>query len=119
MLRSLVLVLAIPACGRFGFADEPALEPPAHVPGSVAIGGTGTLVLGTSVLDTTALTLDGNPPEHGQLVAVPQLGAGPELALLQADHITITAGATVRVVGGRGLVILARTIEVIGRIDAL
>ena len=118
MLRSLVLVLAIPACGRLGFADEPALEPPTHVPGSVTLGGTGTLELGTSVLDTTALTIDGGPPAHGQLVAVQQVGGGPELAFLQADHVTITAGGTVTVIGGRGLVILARTIEVVGRIDA-
>ncbi len=111
-------LVLIAACGRFGFEDEPPLEPPTHVPGTVTLGGTGALVLGTSLLDTTALTIDGGPPTFGQLVAVPQLGGGPELALLQADHVTITAGTTLTVVGGRGLVILARTVEIAGRIDA-
>ena len=76
--------------------DEPALTAPTHVPGSVTLGGTGTLELGSSEIDTTALTINGGPPAHGQLVAVQQVGAGSELALLQADHVTISAGATVR-----------------------
>lgn len=117
-MRCLVLALTVPACGRYGFVDQPPLQAPTHVPGTVTLGGTGTLVLGTSQIDTTQLTIDGGPPEHGQLVAVPQIGAGPELAMLQAEHVRISDGATVSVIGGRGLVILARTIEVVGRLDA-
>lgn len=104
------------ACGRFGFEGEPPLSAPTHVPGTVTLGGTGTLVLDASVLDTTALTIDGAPPAYGQLVAVAQLGGGPELALLQADRIVVDG--TLDVVGNRGLVILARTIDVSGVIDA-
>lgn len=113
-----MLLVLVAACGRFGFEDEPPLLAPTHIPDSVTLGGTGELVIGTSELDTTALTIDGGPPVTGQLVAVPQLGGGPELALLQADHLTITTGSTLTVVGGRPLVIVARTIEVAGQLDA-
>ena len=117
-MRCSLVLLLVAACGRFGFEDEPPLGPPAHVADTVTLGGTGTLVFGTSVIDTTALTIDGGPPVRGQLVAVPQLGGGPELALLQAEDITLGPGETLRIVGDRGLVIVARTIEIEGRIDA-
>lgn len=117
-MRAASLLLALAACGRSGFDERAPLEPPAHVPDSVTLDSDGDLVLGTSVIDTTALTIDGAAPIRGQLVAIPQLGAGPELALLQAQHISVADGAVVRIVGTRGLVILARTIELGGTLDA-
>jgi hypothetical protein len=117
-VRAVPLLLALSACGRSGFDERAPLEPPAHVPASVTLDGAGSLVLGTSVIDTTSLTIDGASPVRGQLAAIAQLGGGPELALLQAEHITISDGAMVRVVGTRGLVILARTVDVGGSLDA-
>lgn len=103
------------ACGHIGFDEVPPLDPPAHVPDTTLLVGTGTLVLGDAVIDTTELSIDGAPPAHGQLVAVAQPGANTELALLQADHIIVEG--TVRVRGARGLVLLARTVEVTGTLD--
>ncbi len=116
-MRALLLVLALPAC-RFGFVELLPLEVPSHVTDSVPLTGTGQLVLGTAVIDTTALTIDGAAPTLGELSAVAHDGGGPELALLQADRVVVNAGGVVRVVGSRGLVILARTIEIAGTIDA-
>lgn len=117
-MRATPLLLALAACGRSGFDERAPFEPPSHVSDSLTLDADGDLVLGTSVIDTTALTIDGAPPAHGQLVMIEQLGGGPELAVLQAQRITISDGAVVRIVGSRGLVILARTIDVGGTLDA-
>ncbi|CAN5874725.1 hypothetical protein BH11MYX3_BH11MYX3_07470 [soil metagenome] len=116
-MRALPLVLALSAC-RFGFVEQPPVGRPSHVPEAEPLTGMGDLVLGTTVIDTTALTIDGAVPLHGTMIAIAQDGGGPELAVLHADRITVTAGAVVHVVGSRGLVMFATTIEIAGTVDA-
>jgi hypothetical protein len=105
------------ACGRLDFEGAQPF-PPSHVGEVVATGPT-ALVLGDSTIDTDALAIDGAPPPAG-VVFEPrgQLG-GPELALLAVDALAVVEGATVRVVGTRPFVIVARReIDLAGVIDA-
>ena len=113
--RLIVLVLAA-GCGRLQFADEPLGDDVTHVPADAVPTADGVLVLAGGTIDTGALTIDGAAPVAGELLEVPQVGGGPSLALLLAEDITLTG--TVTIVGGRPLVILARTIAVDGVLDA-
>jgi len=99
------------ACGRLQFGEVDALDRPIpHLPPGPLWDGTGELLLEDSVIDTTALTIDGAAPLLGSFVALPQPG-GPELAVLQADLLSIDR---VRVIGTRPLVLVARETLVVG-----
>lgn len=109
------MLFVLAACGRVEF-DEQRLTTVTHLPESVAIVGDGALVLGDGTLDTDALAFNGAPLEAGQMIAVAQVGGGPELALI--DAFTVEVAGEVRVIGGRALVIAATTIDVDGMLDA-
>lgn len=109
------LLLVLVACGRTGFDERPPLEV-THVPDDVEIVSEGSLVLGDGTLDTDTLTFDGAPLASGQMIAVAQVGGGPELALIDASAVAVIG--EVRVIGGRALVIAATTIDVTGVLDA-
>jgi len=108
--------VAAAGCGRIAFSDESLGGDVTHVEEDAIPPATGALVLTGGTIDTTALTIDGAAPAAGELLEVPQIGGGPALALLIAEDITLTG--TVTVVGARPLVILARSIEVGGVLDA-
>lgn len=96
----------------------------AHVPEAGAYPGTERLLLQDgAVIDTDALQVDGTSypggPGDGIVLDVwPQEPPGPELAVLHVHELGI-AGGTVRVRGGRPLVIIASgEIRLAGLLDA-
>ncbi|MBE7449564.1 MAG: hypothetical protein HS111_11905 [Kofleriaceae bacterium] len=91
----------------------------AHVRAEDEYVGTASLTVTVDVLlDTSALTATPGPLPAGVFVAAPQDGGGPELAILRGLDVAIAPGVTVKVVGSRPLVVLARTIVIEGTIDA-
>lgn len=109
-MRLAVVSLLASACGRIGF-DEPFT--PSHL-GERPPPATAALELGDALIDTTALTIDGVVPIDASFVPALQSN-GPEVAVLVVDSLVVTG--TVRVVGGRPLVIVGTTIDVDGVID--
>ncbi len=92
-----------------------------HLAAGDSIAGTAALSLsGTIAIDTGALTLTGATlPAGVTLDARPQLGGGPELAVLHVGSLTVAGGAQVRVTGTRPLVIVADgDVQVDGLVDA-
>lgn len=91
----------------------------AHVRAADEYVGTASLTVTVDVLlDTSALTATPGPLPAGVFVAAPQDGGGSELAILRALDVAIAPGVTVKVVGSRPLVVLARTIVIEGTLDA-
>ncbi|WP_152629963.1 hypothetical protein [Haliangium ochraceum] len=131
MLSALAFALAAGACSSNSSQPAPdgavdantaPFPPAAHVPGDL-VGGEALLTLAAdAVLDTTALTLDGAvaPADAGwSLTAAPHAPEGPELAVLRVGSLDLAAGAYLRVVGERPLVVLAsEDITIAGILDA-
>ncbi len=137
MWRSLVLLTATAACSFVpagGGSDDTAGEdagiaievrdgPEAvtdvvHVPAGEESVGTADLVVTDDVtIDTSALTYSGTLPAGVTLTAVAHDGTGPELAILRVRAFTIDAGATVRAIGERPLVVLAASATIAGTLD--
>ena len=88
-----------------------------HLPASAETLGTDDLQLGDITIDTTQLAIP-NLPSGVTVDQVAQDPGGPELMVIHARDVQIAAGATVRIVGSRPLVILARRITVDGTLDA-
>jgi hypothetical protein len=106
-------------------ADQPpAPRDVVHVPENGWFGGDTTVYWEADVtIDTTALTLTGPGLVGGTpgivFDAQAQEPSGPELAVLHLGDWTVTATATVRVVGNRPLVVISSgDIRLQGRIDA-
>ena len=102
--------------------DAPAVFGVAHVPDAVvtAFDATASVAFANVTIDTGN---GGTPPNANvalpggsHLVTSAQLGGGPELAILEVGDLTITG--TLRVVGGRPLVIVAKTTISVAQIDA-
>lgn len=105
---------ALGACGRLEFDDPLPGRPIPHVE-QPPTSGTSAIILSGAVIDTTALTIDGQPPRGAVFVAVAPAD-GPGLAILQAHAFTF---GDVRVIGVRALVVIARdAIVVQGLLDA-
>jgi hypothetical protein len=93
-----------------------------HVPVGVEMefAATAAVTIDTATLDTGG---GGNPPaidislpQGASLIASPQDGGGPDLAILEVGSLTVTG--TLRVRGTRALVIIARdAIALLGTID--
>ena len=101
-------------------AASPGPDPLHLAPGD---GATGTALLtltGSVTIDTTGPTLTGATLPAGDSFDVrPQVGGGPELAVLHVRALTVLSGAVVRIVGTRPLVIVAASaITVDGTLDA-
>jgi hypothetical protein len=88
-----------------------------HLPASAETLGTADLQLGDVTIDTTQLAVP-NLPSGVTVDHVAQDPNGPELMVIHARDVQISAGATVHVIGSRPLVILARRITVDGKLDA-
>ena len=119
-MRSRAVAICLLGGCRIGFDSAEPVDPfaPSHV-GATVGGGRGVLVLGDAVIDTTTLLINGAPPAAGGTLSTAPQPGGPELAILHVDALTIEAGATVRVIGGRPLVIVAdHDIEIVGVLDA-
>jgi hypothetical protein len=99
-------------------AGEPIPEIP-HLAPTDRATGSDPLVLGSLTIDTTVLTVGaaGLPP-GASFDPVPQWPNGPELAVLRVGSLEVTAGATVRAIGTRPLVILASgEVSILGTLD--
>src|SRR5262245_7491331 len=93
----------------------------AHVPDEAEVAGSADLVLSGDVrIDTSALTIsDQRPPAGVVFDSSPQDGGGLDLAILHVDALQVSAGARVRVVGRRPLVVIAGgAVSITGIIDA-
>ncbi len=116
MRRLGVVACLFAGCGRVDF-DAPRPFVPSHLTDSVPLGAI-RLQLGNATIDTTTLTIDGLVPAGARFLTSPQPGGG-DLAVLHVAALTISDGATVRVVGSRPLVIVASsTIDIEGTLDA-
>jgi hypothetical protein len=92
-----------------------------HLGSADSASGTAPLTLGGTVtIDTTGLTISGITLAPGDSFdARPQLGGGPELAVLHLGSLVVSAGASVRITGSRPLVIVADgPVTVDGKLDA-
>ncbi len=101
---------------------DPIVEDIAHVPLAAETAGVADVaIIGTVVVNTTNLTFDGGAPPTGATfdLSAQETGTGPQLAILHLRSLTVQAGATLRAVGGRPLVIIAsRSVTINGVIDA-
>jgi hypothetical protein len=99
--------------------DVPAVtDDIAHVGPADEYVGAGALEITTNwVFDTTTLLSTPDLPAGVSLVTANQDGGGPELAILRADGFSIASGKTLRVIGSRPLVVLARSITIDGVLD--
>jgi len=102
--------------------DAPAVSAVAHVPDAVitAFDATASVTFASATIDTGT---GANPPfanvtlpSGAHLLTSAQLGGGPELAILEVGDLTVTG--TLRVVGGRPLVIIAKTTISVAQLDA-
>ncbi|MBL8952989.1 MAG: hypothetical protein JNK82_19585 [Myxococcaceae bacterium] len=91
-----------------------------HLPPDGQFAGSADLTLGSVVVDTSVPEVRGLALPSGVTFAVrPHEPFGPELAVLHVRGLTVSAGAVVRVIGSRPLVVVAGTdIEVSGVLDA-
>src|SRR5262245_22048435 len=87
-----------------------------HIPDQGAVAGNGDLTLvGSVTIHTGSLTVLGATlPTGVSFDSWPQVPSGPELAVLHVRALEIAAGASVRVVGPRPLVIISSRGVVIG-----
>jgi hypothetical protein len=94
----------------------------AHVPASVTatFAGTASVTFANVIIDTRsgaeAPISSQALPSGAVLLTTPQDGGGPELAIFEVGDLEITG--TLRVVGVRPLVIIARSTMVVNAIDA-
>src|SRR5262245_40777214 len=124
-MRALWLAIACAGCGfeTDGQPQPPSVDPfdPSNLDDAGALAGvTGGLDLGVGsyVLDTSqpSLAVSGG--------AAVDLGGGrftseSSMTVLALDHLSVAAGATVRVIGDRALLVLVRgDVTIDGRIDA-
>jgi hypothetical protein len=104
-----------------GDDDGPAntLEPLHLGPGD-GVPGTDPLTLdGNVTINTDGPAISTSLPPGVTFDVRPQLGGGPELAVLHVAALTVTAGADVRITGARPFVIVAGgDVEVLGVLDA-
>jgi hypothetical protein len=100
-------------------ADVPRVEGVLHLPPDAWYAGTADVALTGGEIDTDELTIPSGALPDGVLFDVwPQPG-GPELAVLHIKALTIAPDSTVRVVGGRPLIVIAaEDITVDGILDA-
>jgi hypothetical protein len=78
-----------------------------------------TVAAGTVINTGSGTTQPSITPSVSSLVAVVAQSGGPDIASLAFRSITVPAGVTLRVTGGRALALLsATTINVVGSIDA-
>ncbi len=101
--------------------SPPPVHDADHVPSDVdaAFAGTADVTLadatidtGTSGMPTSSVQL----PNGARFVVTPQDGGGPELAVLEVGSLNVTG--TLRVIGGRPLVVVAATTITVDVIDA-
>jgi len=99
-------------------AGEAVVEDIHHVPAAEErLGVVDVTIANDLVLDTTDLAVTSGEPAGITLVAVPQDGGGPELAVLRVRDLVIVPGVVLRASGSRPLVILARSVRIDGVID--
>ncbi|MBL8626633.1 MAG: hypothetical protein JNK64_35420, partial [Myxococcales bacterium] len=101
----------------------PPDAPPAGVahldPADAVVGAADLRVMtGTVTIDTSALTISGISGSGVTVVAAAQVPAGPELAVLRLDALGVASGATLKAIGTRPLVIVARTASIDGTLTA-
>lgn len=90
------------------------LGPGDGVAGSAPLGLTGVVMVNTSVPSISVAL-----PEGDTLDVRPQLGSGPELAVLHVGSLDVASGAVVTIVGTRPLVIVAAgAASIAGTLDA-
>jgi hypothetical protein len=102
-------------------ADLPNAIDPFHLGPGDGLPGTGALVLtGSVAIDTSIPLIKGMTLPAGVTFDVrPQLGGGPDLAVLHVATLDVQGGAMVRIVGTRPLVIVASgVVTVSGVLDA-
>jgi hypothetical protein len=95
--------------------------PPLHLGSGDGDPGTAPwTITGTVMIDTTSLTITGAAlPAGDTFDARPQLGSGPELAVLHVGTLAIASGAIVTVTGSRPFVIVAGgDVTIDGTLDA-
>jgi hypothetical protein len=100
--------VVLAGCGRIDFVPPfgPAFAP-THLLAPVDPGGE-VLSLGDATIDTTALTIDGAPPPASAAFVVAPQADGTEVAVLVVGGLEVEAGATVRAIGARPLVVVSR-----------
>lgn len=99
----------------------PAPLQPVHVGPGDGDAGTAPLTLGGAItIDTSAPSITGVTLPPGVTLDVrPQLGGGPDLAVLHVGALDVSAGAVVKIIGTRPLVIAAGgAVDVAGKLDA-
>jgi hypothetical protein len=92
-----------------------------HLADGDSVAGTSALMLSDTIaIDTGSLMISGATlPAGVTFDARPQLGGGPELAVLHVGGLMVTSGAQVRITGTRPLVIVAGgDVQVDGVLDA-
>jgi hypothetical protein len=112
--RSDVLVNGYTVTG-FGSSAEPL-----HLAtGDGTPGGAPLMLTGTVTIDTSAPSISVVLPAGDSLDVRPQLGGGPDLAVLHVDALTVASGANVIITGSRPFVIVAGgDVVVDGTLDA-
>ncbi|MGE5183136.1 MAG: hypothetical protein ACM31C_13790, partial [Acidobacteriota bacterium] len=93
---------------------------PLHLATADGMSGNSDLTLsGTVTIDTSAPSISVTLPAGDLLDVRPQLGGGPDLAVLHVGGLTIASGAVVTVTGSRPLVIVAGgDVKIDGTLDA-
>ena len=93
-----------------------------HVPSTAETSGSGTWVLtGTVTISTSGATVIASPPLPTGVFAsivAQQTAPGTEIAVIRADVVNVTVGASVVITGTRPFVVVANTINVDGTLDA-
>src|SRR6266545_122754 len=85
--------------------ETPRVEGVLHLPPEAWTAGTASLSLTGGVIDTDALALPA--PVKGVVFDAWPQPSGPELAVLHVERLEVAAGAAVRVVGARALIVIA------------
>jgi hypothetical protein len=110
-----------PDDGAAGIDASDAAEPlTIHLgPGDGRPGTGGLTLTGTVTIDTGVPSISVTLPPGATLDTRPQLGGGPELAVLHVSTLTVETGAMVSIVGTRPLVIVADgAADIAGTLDA-
>jgi hypothetical protein len=94
---------------------------PLHLGSGDGTPGTAPLTLGGTVtIDTGALSITGaSLPAGDSFDLRPQLGGGPDLAVLHVSTLIVSSGANVRIVGTHPFVVVASgDVDLSGTLDA-
>lgn len=103
-----------------GASDGIVVLVPTHLAPADGVAGSAPLSLsGAVTIDTTVPSISVTLPEGDTLDVRPQLGGGPELAVLHVGSLDVASDAVVSIVGTRPLVIVAAgAVNVSGTLDA-